>query len=160
MNIPNLDLQLEYNVVYPFTYSHRDGGRNYMHYKQPLAHPLGANFHEFLGIVRYQVNDKLSLYGIMMLTKKGLDIYGRNYGGNLTLDYDTRYSDTGVVVAQGQTQKINLFDLRLSYMLKQNLYIDYRMMSRKVGPKGTGIAKTGLFSFGLRYNMPYRQQIF
>ena len=42
--IKNLDLQLEYNRVRPFTYSHRDSVANYTHYNQPLAHPLGANF--------------------------------------------------------------------------------------------------------------------
>ena len=160
LDIANLDLQLEYNVVYPYTYSHRDGGRNYMHYKQPLAHPLEANFHELLGVIRYQLNERFTAYGVMMLATKGLDIYGRNYGGDLTRDYDTRYSDTGVTVAQGLKQKINLFDLRLSYMLKQNLYIDYRMMSRKETPKSTGLHKTALFTFGVRYHMPYRQQIF
>ncbi len=160
LGVENLDLQLEYNVVYPYTYSHRDGGRNYMHYKQPLAHPLGANFHEVLGILRYQLNERLTLFGTMMLANKGVDIYGRNYGGDLTLDYDTRYSDTGVRVAQGLTQKTNLFDLRLSYMLRQNLFIDYRMMNRKIGAGNGEPPKTGLFSFGIRYNMPYRQQIF
>ncbi len=160
LNIPNLDLQLEYNVVYPYTYSHRDGGRNYMHYKQPLAHPLEANFHEFLGIARYQLNERFTLFGTMMFANKGIDIYGRNYGGDLTLDYDTRYSDNGVRVGQGLKQKTNLFDIRLSYMLRQNLFIDYRMMNRWIVSRNADLPKTGLFSFGVRYNMAYRQQIF
>lgn len=161
MNIPNLDLQVEYNVVYPFTYSHKHGGTNYMHYKQPLAHPLEANFNELLAIIRYQLNERMSFYGTMMLANKGLDVYGRNYGGDLTLDYDTRYNSEGVTVGQGLTQKMNLFDLRLSYMLKQNLFIDYRMMRRNVSARGIeGTPKTNLFSFGLRYNIAYRQQIF
>jgi hypothetical protein len=160
-NIENLDLQLEYNVVHPFTYSHRHGGTNYMHYKQPLAHPLEANFHEVLGIVRYQLNERLSVFGTMMLSNKGLDAYGRNYGGDLTLDYDTRYNSTGVKVAQGVTQKINLFDVRLSYMLRQNLFLDVRMMRRTAKARDIErTPKTGLFSFGVRYNMPYRQQVF
>ncbi len=159
-NIPNLDLQAEYNVVYPFTYSHRDGSRNYMHYKQPLAHPLEANFHEFLGIIRYQLNERLALFGTMMMANKGLNIYGRNYGGDLTLDYDTRFSDTGVTVGQGLAQKTSLFDLRFSYMLKQHLFLDYRMMKRDIVSRGAAAAGTDLFSFGIRYNMPYRQQIF
>lgn len=159
--VANLDLQAEYNVVYPYTYSHRTGGTNYMHYKQPLAHPLEANFHELLGIVRYQLNERLSVFGTMMLANKGLDTYGRNYGGDLTLDYDTRVSSTGVTVGQGLGQKINLFDLRLSYMLRQHLFIDYRMMRRGVNLNQDGVTPTtGLFSFGLRYNMAYRQQVF
>lgn len=160
LNIPNLDLQVEYNIVLPYTYSHRDGGRNYMHYKQPLAHPLEANFYEILGILRYQLSRKLTLYGVTMFSRKGLDLEERNYGGDLTRDYETRYSDTGNVVTQGLLQKINLFDLRLSYMLAQNLYIDYRMMNRRVAVQRQDDRQTNLFSFGIRYHLPYRQQIF
>ena len=53
-NIKNLDLQLEHNRVRPFTYSHGDSVANYTHYNMPLAHPLGANFQEVIGIARYQ----------------------------------------------------------------------------------------------------------
>jgi hypothetical protein len=53
-NVRNLDLQLEYNVVRPFTYSHSDSVANYTHYNQPLAHPLMANFSELIAKVRYQ----------------------------------------------------------------------------------------------------------
>jgi hypothetical protein len=49
LGIKNLDLQLEYNRVRPFTYSHRDSVANYTHYNQPMAHPLGANFSETIG---------------------------------------------------------------------------------------------------------------
>ncbi|MEX0636266.1 MAG: capsule assembly Wzi family protein, partial [Ferruginibacter sp.] len=49
--VKNLDLQFETNRVRPFTYSHKDTIGNYTHYNQPLAHPLGANFQEFIGIV-------------------------------------------------------------------------------------------------------------
>jgi hypothetical protein len=52
--IKNLDIQVEMNRVRPFTYGHRDSVANYTHYNQPLAHPLGANFSELIGIVRYQ----------------------------------------------------------------------------------------------------------
>ena len=49
--IKNLDIQVEANRVRPFTYSHNDTISNYTHYNQPLAHPLGANFQEVLGIL-------------------------------------------------------------------------------------------------------------
>ena len=53
-NIKNLDLQFETNRVRPYTYSHFDSVANYTHYNQPLAHPLGANFQEYIGILKYQ----------------------------------------------------------------------------------------------------------
>lgn len=161
LGIPNLDLQAEYNVVYPYTYAHRDGSRNYMHYKQPIAHPLEANFHEVLGILRYQLNERISVFGTLMFAEKGLDVYGRNYGGDLTRDYDTRYSDTGVTVGQGLAQKTTYLDMRVSYMLRQNLFLDCRMTKRKITSElGAANPRTDLFSFGIRYNMPYRQQVF
>ncbi len=61
--IKNLDLQVEMNRVRPFTYSHSDSVANYTHYNQPLAHPLGANFQEFIGIARYQPAPKWLIEG-------------------------------------------------------------------------------------------------
>jgi hypothetical protein len=48
-----LSAQAEFNVVRPFTYSHLDSTNGHGHMNQPLAHPLGANFQEAIGIVRY-----------------------------------------------------------------------------------------------------------
>src|SRR5690606_39927513 len=47
------------STLFPYTtlfrsYSHFDSTSNYTHYNQPMAHPLGAGFIEFLGLVRYQ----------------------------------------------------------------------------------------------------------
>ena len=43
-SVKNLDLVLEYNSVRPYTYSHRIKFGEYSHYKQSIAHPVGANF--------------------------------------------------------------------------------------------------------------------
>ena len=61
LGVPNLDVQLEANRVRPYTYSHNDSISNYTHYNQPLAHPLGANFEEFVGILKYQPAPKVYL---------------------------------------------------------------------------------------------------
>ena len=53
--VPNLDIQAEFNLARPYTYSHEAsatvsaGQTNYAHFSQPLAHPLGGNFMEGLG---------------------------------------------------------------------------------------------------------------
>jgi hypothetical protein len=52
--IKNLDVQFESNRVRPYTYAHSDSVANYTHYNLPLAHPLGANFQELIGIIKYQ----------------------------------------------------------------------------------------------------------
>jgi len=52
--IPNLDFQIEYNQVRPYTYSHYQPNNNYGHFNQELAHPLGANFREKVSFLRYR----------------------------------------------------------------------------------------------------------
>jgi len=50
--VNNLDLQLEANMVRPYTYSHNTQFGSYTNYRQSFAHPLGANFKEVVAIVR------------------------------------------------------------------------------------------------------------
>jgi hypothetical protein len=159
--VPNLDLQVEYNVVRPYTYSHRDGSRNYAHFNQSLAHPLGANFKEILGILRYQFSPKLSFYYTLMHTTQGLDYDGRNWGSNILLDYDTRVSNSDNKIGQGRKVTTILSDLRASYMLFHNLFIDGRFLLRNAtDSNGTLVQKSNILSVALRYNIPYRQQTF
>ena len=159
--ITNLDLQGEYNAARPFTYTHRDGGRNYTHFRQPLAHPLGANFREFLGIIRYKITPRLTAYGTLMWTKQGVDYDGKNWGGNLLLDYETRVSDFGNSIAQGVPLYTRSADLRVSYMLFHNLFLDGRLLTRREDASRYKVPqKTRLSTLALRYNLPYRQQTF
>src|SRR5258706_10938344 len=48
--IENLDMQLEGNAVRPYTYSHDTRYGSYSNYRQPMAHPMEANFREFVAI--------------------------------------------------------------------------------------------------------------
>ncbi|WP_428668286.1 hypothetical protein [Runella sp.] len=160
--IKNLDLQTEFNVARPFTYSHETGFANYVHYDQPLAHPLGANFWEVLGIARYQPTRRLSIYGTFIRSKHGVDSDSRNWGGNILRDYEVnRARDLGNVIGQGTPVNVTFTDLRLSYMLKHNLFIDGRlMMRRQESPVEAQRLSTNSFTFGVRLNIPYRQQAF
>jgi hypothetical protein len=167
--VPNLDLQLETNIVRPYTYSHKDGGRNYVHYNQALAHPLGANFKEYIGILRYKVTPRLSIYGTQTFAKQGLDPTGAwtNYGSNILLDYDTRTgvdpkdNDYGHKIGQGIVAKTSFTDLRLTYSLAHNLFLDARYLHRNTKSVDVKVAqKTDVFSFAIRYNMAYRNQTF
>ncbi|MBI2269935.1 MAG: hypothetical protein HYU69_06190 [Bacteroidetes bacterium] len=56
----NLSILMEYNQVRPYTYASIDPEQSYSHYNQPLAHPLGANFREFTGILSYRYKDFIS----------------------------------------------------------------------------------------------------
>ncbi|MFO7864340.1 MAG: hypothetical protein R6U85_10095, partial [Salinivirgaceae bacterium] len=57
LTFENLYLQAEYNRVRPFTYGAKSADHSFTHAKQPLAHPLGANFHEMVGVGSYQFSD-------------------------------------------------------------------------------------------------------
>ncbi|HVG11438.1 MAG TPA: hypothetical protein VM843_00480, partial [Flavisolibacter sp.] len=84
-SVPNLDLQLELNRARPFTYSHRDSVANYTHYNQPLAHPLGANFNEWIALARYQPAPRWNLQAKAIYYKQGRDTGAVSFGSNIFL---------------------------------------------------------------------------
>jgi hypothetical protein len=81
--ISNLDLQLEHNRARPFTWSHNDSVANFTHYNQPLAHPLGANFSEYIGIARYQPAPKWLIVAKLIAYTQGRDSSSRSFGSNI-----------------------------------------------------------------------------
>ena len=150
----NLDLQFESNRVRPFTYSHSDTVANYTHYNQPLAHPLGANFQEFIGIVNYQPAPKWQVYGRIIYYNQGLDSNGINFGGNIFKDYKTRSSDNGFEVAGGRKASVFNGFLQLSYELRENLNFDISLLQRTYQLAGvTAKNNTTLITAGIRLNM-------
>ncbi|WP_225865643.1 capsule assembly Wzi family protein [Dyadobacter aurulentus] len=166
--VPNLDLQAEYNLVRPYTYSHKDGGRNYMHYGQSLAHPLGANFREYIAIARYKLTSRLSAYGTFMMAMQGKDPTTgpeMNFGGDISKNYEERSvnrdGELGQKIGQGIKASTTFTDLRLSYSLAHNLFLDGRYLIRNLKSDDVKVAsKSNIFTFAIRYNMAYRQQTF
>ena len=80
--IRNLDLQAELNYIRPYTYQHASLYTAYTHYMQPLAHPMGANLTEVLGVLSYQPLPRLMLVAKAIYTEQGLD-YGYNAAGQV-----------------------------------------------------------------------------
>ncbi|WP_460982699.1 hypothetical protein [Spirosoma fluminis] len=166
-DVPNLDLQVEMNLARPYTYSHEasrtvsSGQTNYAHYSQPLAHPLGANFVEGLGIVRYQ-RKKLSANGIFGIMMYGADpAEDINYGGNILKDYNTKFRDEGNFIGQGRKTVVTYADLRASYMIRHNVFLDARYMYRFQDSQYRPNSYTNqVASFALRWNLPYRNWVF
>ena len=159
--IKNLDLQLESNRVRPFTYSHNDSIANYTHYNQPLAHPLGANFQEIIGIARYQPAPKWLLLAKLFYWKQGVDTSATvSYGSNIFLPNTLRNSNTGYHVGDGPLQaKTVIASLLMSYELKQNLFIDLSAFFRKydVAARPALNMNTTVISIGVRLNMDRRE---
>lgn len=114
--IANLDLQLESNRVRPFTYSHYSMTANYTHYNQPLAHPLGANFQEFIGILRYQPAPKWYINAKIIYYNQGLDsLSGRNFGSDPFLENKTRMGDYGYEIL-GEEKQPALMECSMYHM--------------------------------------------
>ncbi len=151
--IKNLDLQGEVNRVRPFTYTHYDSISNYTHYNQPLAHPLGANFQEFIGIATYQPAPRWFVYAKAIYFYQGLDSSGKNFGGNIFKNYTTRSGENFKVGAGAKATCFNGF-LQLSYELKQNLFLDASLQHRTYSiANQSGNSNTTLVTAGIRLNM-------
>lgn len=164
--VPNLDLQAELNLARPYTYSHERsatvsaGQTNYASYSQPLAHPLGANFLETLGIVRFQ-RKRLSINGIFGVMTYGADPSGRNYGGNILLDYRDRVRNEGNFIGQGRKNIVTYADLRGSYMVRHNIFLEGRFLYRYQDSQARDDSYTNqVASVALRWNLPYRNWVF
>ncbi len=154
--ISNLDLQLEYNMARPYTYSHNTSS-SYSNYSQPLAHPLGANFTEVVAIVRYQPIPKLNLVAKTFLAATGRDATGQNWGGDILKNYETRQSQYGNFTGQGNKTNITFVDFTASYMIRHNVFIDAKQLFRNSDSSLPAYNNnTTLTSLSLRWNIPAR----
>ena len=161
--VANLDLQGEINIVRPFTYSHNTNYGNYSNYKQPIAHPLGANFNEMVGIVRYQPLPRLNLTGKLIVAKTGRDSLDskKSWGGNILKNNTTRQQEYNNSIGQGVSNDILYGSLTASWQLKHNLFIDGNLIIRKSeSPLAFYNNNTTITSLALRWNIAQRQYEF
>ncbi len=115
LGIKNLRLQGEYNKARPFLYTHRDAGNSYSHMNQSLAHPLGANFKETIGILYYRYK-RLHLKAQVNYAEKGMGNDSTAMGDDLFISNELRQSDINNTFLQGDVNKITNADLSLSYL--------------------------------------------
>lgn len=128
-----LSLQFEYNEVRPYTYSHGIVQQNYAHYGSALAHPMGANFRELIGIVKYRKkNWQISGRFNYALIGKDSTNTSTNMGQNIFLSYTTRPYEYGHYTAQGVQNNYYHLDLKCSYFLipDMNLRVEAGIMQR------------------------------
>ncbi len=161
LDIKNLDIQLETNRARPYTYAHSDSIANYTHYNQPLAHPLGANFQEVIGIVKYQPANRWYINAKAIYYKQGLDSSGFNFGSNPLLSYNTRPRDYGFDIGSGSKATCFNTSFQVSYELKENLFVESSLLLRNYKIKdAAGVSNTTLVTFGVRFNMFRREYDF
>jgi hypothetical protein len=142
--VRNLDLQLEFNFIRPYTYQHVTAYTDYQHYQQPLAHPMGANLTELLGILSYQPLPRLSLVAKAFYTVQGVDALQttssafNNNGGNVLLSYNTRApastagtdADHGYRMGNGDKNRLLHADFTATYQPRLNLFLDATLIAR------------------------------
>ncbi|RSK49265.1 hypothetical protein [Hymenobacter rigui] len=168
--IRNFDLQGEFNFIRPYTYQALDKFRSYQNAAQPLAHPMGANLWELIGIASFQPLPRLHVVAKGFLVRQGLDPAGQNYGSNVLLPYDDRPRDAngqvreyGFFVGNGISSYLLHGDLTGSWQAAHNLWLDgkviYRHRTYEDGrtPPPNFTADGGvLASVGLRWNIAQR----
>ena len=157
-NINNLLLQVEYNHVRPYVYSHSDVLTNYGNNNQSLGHQWGGNFKELIGIARYH-RGRYFADAKLTVGVRGLDFADSNvnYGSNIYLSYnDNRYADTGVVIGQGNKANVFIADMQAGYVInpQTNLKLFGSLIYRNFNPMvDTPVyfkENTTWFSLGLR----------
>ena len=123
MWVKNLSLQLEYNMVRPFTYSYYyqptnvSTQQNYAHFNAPLAHPLGANFNEIIAGLTY-TKKRWVFEAMTTIAKIGLDTnLTESVGQDVLLPYNLRAQDYGYETTGGLTTDIINNTLKISYLL-------------------------------------------
>jgi hypothetical protein len=155
--VSNLDLQAETNIVRPYTYSHNTPYGSYSSYMQPIAHPLGANFKEFIGIARYQPIPKLNLTGKLVMMQVGRDSTTVNWGSDILKDNSEREMDFDNAISQGVQQDILLATFTASWQFRHNLFIDASVVIRKSeSPMSLFNTNTSVTSLALRWNIAQR----
>jgi len=117
LNINNLYFQAEFNYVRPYTYAHASAQQNYAHFNQALAHPLGANFKEKIGIITYTYK-RWHFQGRLVTAVYGLDTSAAGYGKNIYISYKNRAQEFGNITTQGLKTNLNFIQVSTTYLLK------------------------------------------
>jgi hypothetical protein len=154
LGINQLDMQVETNHVRPYTFAHRDSTASYATFNQPLAHPLGANFREYVLILKYQPLSRLLFDAKILFIDTGEDMNKLNYGSNILLPNENRPFDTGVEIGQGIPVDNMIMCFGVSYHLKHNLFIDLVYFKRDYNSElQENDLSTQYFSLGFRLNL-------
>jgi hypothetical protein len=111
--LPGLSLQTEWNGVRPFTYSHGSPVQAWGHLNQPLAHPMGANFSEWVNFLHF-TSGKWVFRQQFTWALFGRDNVGENLGGNIFQSYASPTRSYGNIMFQGNRHAFHYAELMVS----------------------------------------------
>jgi len=169
LGVRNMDLRLEGNWVRPFTYSHFDASGagltpsgSYTHYRQALAHPLGANFREYIAKLNYRPHLNWVLDVSMFYATQGMDSVGVNLGSDIFRDYTTRIGDHGHTFLQGYKRRWQMLQAGISWQWKPGFWFDFTYIYRNENFEDPSMNDriNSIFQVGLRANALRREHWF
>ncbi|HIE15628.1 MAG TPA: hypothetical protein EYP69_01755 [Bacteroidales bacterium] len=137
----------EYNYVRPFTYSHKTSLEAYGAWRQPLAHPLGANFDEYLLTVIY----KKGKHMIRLFTSNSRHGISSDFnaGDNIFRPYNDNNNEYGNTMLQGDISKVYIASLSYGYDFSDQNFFQFISGIQLTKTN----KKTGLFFFvGIKTN--------
>lgn len=145
--------QTEYNAVRPFTYSHGSIYQNYAHFYQPLAHPMGSNFRDWVTIVQYNYK-WISISNKTVIGNYGSDTSGLNFGGNMFESYKSRAQEYHNFIGQGLNNELfyNKTSIELVLLKQNNLRLELAYTLRSVKNKFETV-QTNFVSIGIKANL-------
>lgn len=148
--VERLNYLFEFNTVKPYTYSSTQPLNSYSFFGDPLAHPFGANFREFLGIVNYSIG-RFDFQGQLDYGKYGLDANQADNNGKQIIKPYPAAPNSSPVIGQGISTQLYYTEGTISYLInpKYNLRIEVSGLYRQE-KNALSDNKTTLISFGLR----------
>ena len=168
LGVEDLTLQTEYNFVRPYAYAHHNPQQNYAHYNQSLAHPLGANFSEFLIITNYKWK-RWEFDGKLIFAKYGSQFKGdkTSFGNDLYMSTGNfadesgfqnvgigRPSDFGIEMYQGNLTTVSLKNFNIAYVVnpRTNLKVNLGITLRDFESEETEM-QTKFINFGIKSDL-------
>ena len=148
--VKGLNYLAETNSARPYTFSERSTIVNYTENSEPLAHPWGANFREYVGLLNYSYK-RFDFSSEVDLGHYGLDVNNLDYGKNPFLNYTNPAKIDDNVVGQGLTTNMVYLQGKIAFLLnpKYNLRLELGGLYRT--EKNTAFNdKTGMITFGIR----------
>ncbi|OOQ58550.1 gliding motility protein RemB [Mucilaginibacter pedocola] len=148
--VKNLNYLAETSTARPYTYSERSSIINYTANSEMLAHPFGANFREYVGLLNYAYK-RFNFMGEADYGHYGLDINNLNYGKNPFLNYQNPAKVDGNYIGQGLTTNMIYLQGKVAFLLnpKYNLRLELGGIYRSE-KNDEFHDKTGMITFGIR----------
>ena len=144
-----LNYLFEYNKATPYSYTNQNPIVNYTQLSEPLAHPFGANFKEFVALLNYSIK-RFDFQWELDYASYGLNMNNLNYGSDIRQSNTANVPNT-YIMGQGLATTLHYTEGVISYLLnpKYNLRIEASALLREE-KNAQATTKTTQISFGLR----------